>query len=308
MKSERGKKPKGTAPMTAATGNGAGNKALHQAKAAKKDEFYTQMTDIERELKHYRAHFRNKVVYCNCDDPRVSNFFRFFYLKFDNWGLKKLIATCYKSENPDSFSCHDRDNAIRLECEGGKERIFSLDGDGDFRSEECVDLLKQSDIVVTNPPFSLFREYVAQLMEHDKKFLILGDQNAITYKEIFKLIKEDKLWLGCNNGGIKWFGVQDHYDIKTESRKKVVDGKKYFSMGRINWYTNLNHKERHKDLILYKRYSKKEYPAYDNYKAIEVSKVSNIPENYKGLWVCPSLFLANTARISLRSWAWIGLL
>ena len=182
------------------------NKNLHSAKTSKKDEFYTQLSDIENELKHYKEHFKRKVVFCNCDDPRVSNFFRYFTSNFKKLGLKKLITTCYKNQNADLFSENKSEKAIYLEYTGRKNGdkipspeeigIEHLKGDGDFRSPECIELLKQANIVVTNPPFSLFREYVAQLIEYDKKFVIIGNKNAITYKEIFKLIKENKMWIG----------------------------------------------------------------------------------------------------------------
>lgn len=213
------------------------NKNLQSAKASKKDEFFTQLSDIEKELRHYKEYFNGKVVFCNCDDPRVSNFFHYFSYNFEQLGLKKLITTCYKNQNVDLFSEKKSEKAIYLEYDGDKnqnkipdlEEIGKkhLKGDGDFRSKECIELLKQSDIVVTNPPFSLFRQFVAQLIEHEKKFVIMGHQNAISYKEIFKLLKENEIWLGVDNFGTKWFGVRDHYDITTESRKKVENGKKY---------------------------------------------------------------------------------
>ncbi len=277
------------------------NKNLHSAKNAKKDEFYTQLADIEKELRHYQEHFKDKVVFCNCDDPRVSNFFHYFSFNFENLGLKKLITTCYKNQNTELFSNHESERAIYLEYLGDKNQnrvpdvdeigIKYLEGDGDFRSSESIELLKQADIVVTNPPFSLFREYVAQLIEYDKKFVILGHQNAITYKEIFKLIKENKIWLGDDNGGTKWFGVQDHYDIATESRQKIENGQKYFSMGSVVWFTNLDIAKRHEDLILYKKYSPEEYPNYDNYDAINVDKVADIPIDYPGAMGVPITFL-----------------
>jgi len=277
------------------------NENLHKAKDGKKDEFYTQLTDIENEMKHYRSHFKDKVIYCNCDDPRVSNFFHYFSYNFEKLSLKKLITTCYKNQDRDLFSRNITEQAIYLEYDGDKKGanvpdpdeigIKRLKGDGDFRSKEAIELLKQADIVVTNPPFSLFREYVAQLIEYDKKFLILGHQNAITYKEIFKLIKENKIWLGVDNGGIKWFGVQDHYDIATESRKKIENGKKYFSMGSVGWFTNLDISKRHKDLILFRKYNPSEYPKYDNYDAINVDKVADIPVDYKGVMGVPVTFL-----------------
>jgi hypothetical protein len=277
------------------------NVNLHSAKKSKKDEFYTQLSDIERELRHYKDHFEGKVVYCNCDDPRVSNFFHYFSYNFEKLGLKKLLAMCYKNQDMDLFSQHEAEQAISLEYTGDRNHnsvpdpaeigIQHLKGDGDFRSPESIALLKQADIVVTNPPFSLFREYVAQLVEYDKQFLILGHQNAITYKEIFKLIKDNKLWLGANNGGIKWFQVNDDYDIETESRKKVVDGTKYFSMGNVNWFTNMDIAQRHEDLILYKKYNPAEYPKYDNYDAINVDKVADIPMDYAGAMGVPITFL-----------------
>ncbi len=298
------------------------NTNLHRAHRAKKDEFYTQLVDIEKELKHYKKQFRNKIVYCNCDDPFESNFFKYFAANFNALELKKLITTSYagspivggqlslfdveglktaKKKEPLKIEINEvkdfnSDGAISLKdiewlLKHDANTVVPLKGDGDFRSEECIELLKKADIVVTNPPFSLFREYVAQLVEYDKKFLILGDQNAITYKEIFKLIKENKLWLGYDNGGTKWFQVPDDYDISTESRKKIVNGVKYFSMGRILWYTNLDTTKRHEELVLYKKYTPEEYPDYSNYDAIEVSRVADIPMDYDGVMGVPLTFI-----------------
>ncbi|MDO8730473.1 MAG: adenine-specific methyltransferase EcoRI family protein [Candidatus Omnitrophota bacterium] len=277
------------------------NTNLHKARQAKNDEFYTQLTDIEKELSHYKKHFKGKVVLCNCDDPKVSNFFHYFSNKFGELGLKKLITTCYKNQNADLFSENDSEKAVYLEYagekQGGKvptpERIGlkHLQGDGDFRSKESIELLKQSDIVVTNPPFSLFREYVAQLVKYGKQFVIIGDQNATTYKEIFTLIRDNKIWLGMDNYGTKWFGVKDHYDIATKSRVKIENGQKFFSSGRIVWLTNLDTAKRHQDLILYKKYSRKEYPKYDNYDAINVDKYAEIPCDYDGAMGVPITFL-----------------
>ena len=277
------------------------NSSLHKAKNSKKDEFYTQLSDIDRELKHYKKHFKDKTIYCNCDDPRVSNFFHYFSYNFEKLGLKKLITTCFQNQNADLFSQNDSEKAILLEYNGDKNGnnipdpeeigIVHLKGDGDFRSEESIEFLKQADIVVTNPPFSLFREYVAQLIEYKKDFIIVGHQNAITYKEIFKLIKEGKLWLGAENGGTKWFEVNNDYDIATESRKKIENGKKYFSMGNVVWFTNLDISKRHEDLILYKKYNSDEYPNYDNYDAINVDKVAEIPMDYNGNMGVPITFL-----------------
>ena len=279
------------------------NKNLKKAKNSKNDEFYTELTDIEKELRHYKEHFKGKTVFCNCDDPRISNFFHYFSYNFENLGLKRLITTCYKNQERDLFSNHKSENAIWLEYTGDKNGdrvpnpeeigIHKLKGDGDFRSQESIDLLTQADIVVTNPPFSLFREYVAQLIEHEKKFLIIGNQNVITYKETFKLIKENKLWAGIENGGTKWFRVPEHYDIQTETRIKTVDGQKFFSMGSVYWFTNLENRKRNEDITLYKTYigNEKSYPKYDYYDAIEVSKVSDIPIDYKGAMGVPITFL-----------------
>lgn len=284
------------------------NRNLHAAQKAKKDEFYTQLSDIENELRHYTQHFRGKVVYCNCDDPRVSNFFKYFSLNFRTLGLKKLITTCYKNQQSDLFSQHDAQQAITLEYDGTENEtglpsvedigIHQLEGDGDFRSYECIELLKQADIVVTNPPFSLFREYVAQLIEYDKKFLIIGHQNAITYKEIFPLIRDNKLWLGITpRGKDMLFDVPKDYAEELVATKKegsayrVVNGVVMGRLGSAAWYTNLDYRQRHEELILYKRYKPEEYPHYDNYDAIEVSKVADIPMDWDEAMGVPITFL-----------------
>lgn len=273
---------------------------LHKAKVNKKDEFYTQLEDIERELKHYKEHFRDKVVYCNCDDPRVSNFFHYFSYNFEKLGLKKLIATCYKNQERDLFSENKSERAIYLEYDGDKNGnnmpdaeeigVHELKGDGDFRSEESIELLKQADIVVTNPPFSLFREYVSQLVEYDKKFIIIGHQNALTYKETFKLIKENKMWLGYGfKGGAAHF-INKHYeDYATAGDHK--EG--MIRVSGVVWYTNLDIKKRHEDLILYKTYkdNEDEYPKYDNYDAINVNKTKDIPIDYDGDMGVPITFM-----------------
>ncbi len=278
------------------------NKNLHKAKDSKKDEFYTQLCDIESELKHYKNHFKNKVVYCNCDDPRVSNFFHYFSYNFEKLGLKKLIATCYKNQDMDLFSQNSSEQAIYLEYEGDKNGnnlpdsneigIKHLKGDGDFRSDECIELLKQADIVVTNPPFSLFREYVSQLVEFDKKFLIIGNINAITYKEIFKLIKENKAWLGVNMGrGISGFIVPSHYELYGTEARIDDSGNRIVSTNNCLWLTNLDIDKRHEELILYKKYSPEEYPKYENYDAINVDKTKDIPADYNGAMGVPITFL-----------------
>ena len=276
------------------------NKNLNKAKEAKKDEFYTQLEDINNELKHYREHFRGKTVLCNCDDPRVSNFFTYFAYNFEFLGLKKLITTCYKNQNMDLFSQNKSEKAVYLVYEGDKNGdhipnadeigVMPLNGDGDFRSRECIELLKEADIVVTNPPFSLFREYVAQLVEYEKKFLIIGNQNAITYKEIFPLIKDNKLWLGWNSGDMSFKVPQDS---EPRATRFWIDesGQKWRSMGNISWFTNMDHKKRHEELILYRTYTPKEYPKYDNYDAINVDKVADIPMDYDGVMGVPITFL-----------------
>jgi hypothetical protein len=274
------------------------NKNLHNAKVGKKDEFYTQLSDIENELKHYKQHFKDKVVYCNCDDPRVSNFFHYFSYNFEKLGLRKLMTTCYKNQNAELFSRNDSEQAIYLEYEGDKNGnnvpnpeeigIKYLKGDGDFRNPESIELLKQADIVVTNPPFSLFREYVAQLVEYDKKFLIIGHQNAITYKEVFKLIKENKIWLGYGFKGGAGHFINTHY----EDYATAADHKEgMIRVSGVTWFTNLEINKRHEDLILYKTYNPEEYPKYDNYDAIEVSRVADIPMDYKGIMGVPITFL-----------------
>ena len=278
------------------------NETLKSAKKNKNDEFYTQLSDIEKELAHYKQHFKGKTVLCNCDDPRVSNFFHYFAYNFEHLGLKRLITTCYKNQERDLFSQNDSESAIWLEYFGDKNGnripdpeeigIHNLKGDGDFRSKECIELLKQADIVVTNPPFSLFREYVAQLVEYDKKFLIIGNVNAISYKECFSLIKENKLWLGASiHSGDREFGVPDSYPLTAASFRIDENGRKFIRVKGVRWFTNLDYKERHEDLILYKQYSPEEYPKYDNYEAINVDKTSDIPQDYFGEMGVPITFL-----------------
>jgi len=304
------------------------NTNLHKASKAKKDEFYTQLVDIEKELKHYKEQFRGEVVYCNCDDPFESNFFKYFASNFNALGLKRLIATSYKpspiantqlglfgddktlkqtkgrpKNNANKFiinEVHDIDNngAFDLQdiaklLKANKNNEWSpLEGDGDFRSPESIELLKQADIVVTNPPFSLFREYVAQLVEYNKKFLIIGNVNSITYKECFKLIKENKMWLGASiHSGDREFQVPDDYPLNAAGYRVDNDGNKFIRVKGVRWFTNLDYKERHEDLILYKKYTPKEYPKYDNYDAINVNKTADIPVNYNGAIGVPITFL-----------------
>jgi hypothetical protein len=277
------------------------NDSLHKAKRAKADEFYTQLSDIENECRHYKEHFRGKTILCNCDDPRVSNFFRYFSLNFEHLGLKKLIATCYKSQDINLFSEGNTEKAVYIVYDGDKNGnkkvddneldIKELQGDGDFRSKECIELLKEADIVVTNPPFSLFREYVALLMEYEKRFLIIGNKNALTYKEVFSLLKANKIWTGVRgfSGGM-WF--KSDYEGKTE---KIITDKEGNAEKIINvpsiWFTNLDHSKRHERLILYETYTPEKYPKYSNYNVIEVSKTAEIPVDYDGVMGVPISFM-----------------
>ena len=275
---------------------------LQNAKSAKQDEFYTQLSVIEEELEYYQRHFKDKVVYCNCDDPSISNFFKYFSLKFQDLGLKRLITTCYKNQERDLFSDHRSERAICLEYNGFKDgsRVPSLDeiginqleGDGDFRSSESIELLKQADIVVTNPPFSLFREYVSQLIQYDKKLLIIGNQNAVSYKEIFPLFQSNRLWYGASiKSGDREFGVPEHYPLNAASSRVDNLGRKFVRVKGVRWFTNLDHEKLHEDLILFKEYSPERYPKYENYEAINVNKTKDIPCDYKGAMGVPITFL-----------------
>lgn len=296
------------------------NSNLHKAKNAKNDEFYTRLTDIEKELRHYRKHFKGKTVFCNCDDPFESNFFKYFALNFNQLGLKKLITTGYatspisnkelslsdisgdkNNENKPYKAIVtkvydvtgdggiDMDDIVEL-FKTGENELAKLEGDGDFRSDECLKLLEEADIVVTNPPFSLFREYVANLMDYGKNFLIIGNQNAITYKEIFPLLKDNKMWLGNNNPTPKLFYVPTLLEER-KNIKKDENGDVVASFGNICWFTNLDLKKRHEDLILWKKYAQEDYPTYDNYNAINVNKVAHIPCDYDGVMGVPITFM-----------------
>lgn len=304
------------------------NNNLHKAGKAKKDEFYTQLVDIEKELKHYKEQFRGKVVYCNCDDPFESNFFKYFASNFKELGLKRLIATSYKPspiantqlglfgesttltmpkgrpkvtankfiinevDDIDGDGAFDlRDIAEQLKANKDNEWL-PLKGEGDFRSPESIELLKQADIVVTNPPFSLFREYINQLVEYKKRFLIIGNVNSITYKECFKLIQDNKMWLGASiHSGDREFQVPDDYPLNAASARIDSDGKKYIRVKGVRWFTNLDYAERHENLVLYKKYIPKEYPKYDNYDGINVDKTADIPVDYDGAIGVPITFL-----------------
>lgn len=301
----------------------ASNKNLSAANKAKKDEFYTQLTDIENELRHYRAFFAGKTVFCNCDDPFESNFVKYFAMNFNALGLKKLIATCYatspvmytqltlfgdevqlgaaeegkKPYKIEITEVADKNGDGAIDLEDFEDMLRAnppelLKGDGDFRSKECVELLKEADVVVTNPPFSLFREYVAQLIEYDKKFIIIGNQNAITYKEIFPLIKENRIWLGASiHSGDREFRVPDSYPLMAAGYRVDENNIKYIRVKGVRWFTNIDYPQRHEDLILYKHYTSEEYPKYDNYDAINVDKTSEIPCDYDGEVGVPITFL-----------------
>ena len=301
----------------------AGNSNLKDSYQQRQDEFYTQLPLIESELKHYKAHFRGKVVFCNCDDPYESNFFKYFAMNFNYLGLKKLIATCYtgspvagiqlslfdvagvKDEATDQRQPHkieitevidmDDDGAVGLSdveilLKSNNNTLTLLNGDGDFRSPECIELLKESDIVVTNPPFSLFREYIRQLMEYEKAFIIIGNQNAVTYSDFFPLLAENKIWLGYMSGHF-WFKVPDSYEEKQTDFKIDENGQKWRRMGNICWFTNLDIEKRHESMTFYRSYSPELYPDYDNYKAIEVGKTADIPSDYNGVMGVPITFV-----------------
>lgn len=304
-----------------------GNRLLGAARNARKDEFYTQLSDIEDELRHYRAQLRGKTVFCNCDDPYESNFFKFFALNFNALGLKKLIATSYanspiaggylplldieglKPDGKEPYAIeinevpdHNGDGATDLAdveylLRHDANTSRTLDGDGtyragDFRSSECVEYLKQADVVVTNPPFSLFREYVAQLMEHGQKFLIIGNVNAVTYKEIFPRVMHDEIWLGESiHSGDREFRVPEHYPLEAAGFRVDERGVKYIRVKGVRWFTNMDVPNRHQEIPLYKRYTRTEYPSYDNYDAIEVGKTVEIPADYDGAMGVPITFL-----------------
>lgn len=311
------------------------NRQLNKASVNKKDEFYTQLTDIEKEMRYYKAYFQGKAVLCNCDDPYESNFFKYFAINFNALRLKKLIATCY-STSPISGTeleyYEDRNGQLsfvplkntepvkkeekhpycveitEVTDLNGDGRVDLLDveyllkndantrtllkGDGDFRSQECIDLLKEADVVVTNPPFSLFREYVAQLIEYKKNFIIIGNQNAITYKEIFPLFMQGKIWYGASiHSHGRDFRVPDDYPLKAYEFRTDEEGNKYINVKGVRWFTNVDYKERHEKMILYKHYTPEEYPKYDNYDAIEVPKTGDIPCDYYGVMGVPITFM-----------------
>ena len=275
------------------------NANLKTANRAKSDEFYAQLSDIEKELRNYKDHLKNKVIFCNCDDPEESNFWNYFALNFEFLGLKKLISTHYKDANLLTKESPYKLEIVKDTNKDGKINKLDtiktpLKQDGDFRSPECVEILKEADIVVTNPPFSLFREYLAQLFEYKKKFIIIGNLNAITYKETFKLIKENKIWLGQSiHSGDREFRVPESYPLNSAGNRIDENGNKFIRVKGVRWFTNLDYKERHDDLILYKEYHghENEYPKYKNYDAINVDVTKDIPVDYKGAIGVPITFL-----------------
>lgn len=272
------------------------NKLLQKAKKSKSDEFYTQLCDIESELQHYTNCFVDKVVYCNCDNPQISNFFRYFKDNFQRLGLRKLIASCFCDAEMDHSNANYIQKAYYCEYEGDNipMKIGNFEGNGDFRSAECVELLQQADVVVTNPPFSLFREFVTQIVHYGKQFLVIGNINAITYKEIFDLIQNDKAWLGVNLGrGISGFIVPEHYQLYGTEVKINEEGQRIISTNGCLWLTNLEINQRHKDITLKMEYNGNEdkYPKYDNCDGINVNRTQDIPKDYAGLMGVPITFL-----------------
>ena len=273
------------------------NSFFSEARVNKKDEFYTRLVDIENELSHYKDHFKNKIIYCNCDDPYRSNFVKYFALNFKFLGLKQLVATCYKHPDVDDSNFENvSDRPIKWVYNGeqiegqnypdfSKANVIELKGDGDFRSEECLDVLKECDIVVTNPPFSLFRDFIAVMKNYKKKFIIIGNQNAITYNETFPLFMNNEIWYGINTNKSMFFEVPDDYYLSKNS--VIKEDKKYVKVPAIAWFTNLEHDKRNEEIILFKKYNKEEYPKYDNYDIINVDKVKEIPCDYTGLMGVP---------------------
>ena len=305
-----------------------GNAILNAANKVKNDEFYTQISDITKECSHYKEHFTGKTIFCNCDDPYESDFFKYFALNFNHLGLKKLLASCYIgspiantqlslfdyenvenkttkhphrieiTEMPEGKSNNERGlPLVEYLLRNKKNALTRLQGDGDFRSPECIEMLKEADIIVTNPPFSLFREYIAQLIEYEKKYLIIGNVNAVSYKEVFPLFKDNKIWMGPSiHSGDREFLLPKHFvidenRINTHNYRVDEKGNRYLRVMGIRWFTNLDVSTRHEELDLYKKYTPEEYPHYDNYDAIEVSKVAEIPCDYDGAMGVPVSFL-----------------
>ena len=267
------------------------NKDLNKAARNKKDEFYTQITDIEKEMRYYKGFFKDKVVFCNCDDPEYSHFWKYFQLNFYELGLKKLISTHYEVDKPSykmEIVATDNDKQI-----GIPDYVKTpLRENGDFRSPECVEILKEADVVITNPPFSLFRQYLAQLIEYEKRFIIIGNINAITYKEVFPLIMNNKMWLGASiHSGDREFRIPDSYPLEAAGYRIDENGVKYIRIKGVRWYSNIDYKERHEDLKLFRTYNSEDYPHYDNYDAINVNTTNDIPCDYYGVMGVPITFI-----------------
>lgn len=302
----------------------ASNKDLNKANKAKKDEFYTMLADIEVELKHYRKHFKGKTVLCNCDDPFESNFFKYFAMNFNYLGLKKLIATCYQGspvlgEEFEQLSMFELDGEtpkrhpykieitevvdsngdgavdltdVEYLLRNKKNALTLLTGDGDFRSDECVEILKEADIVVTNPPFSLFREFISLLFQYEKKFLIIGNMTAVTYKDVFPLVRDNRMWLGYSiHSGDREFRVPDDYPLEAAGYRVDEKGRKFIRVKGVRWWTNMEYVERHTDLDLWRTYDPLLHPTCDNYDAIDISATTDIPDEYFGLMCVPISFL-----------------
>lgn len=279
------------------------NSKLSNAKSAKQDEFYTQISNIEKELNHYKKHFKGAHIFCNCDDPEYSNFWRYFALNFDSLGLKQLTSTHFNEGKPtyrmDMYKNVPKSELLKKTFMTLEETginlplgyITPLEGDGDFRSEESINILKECDIVITNPPFSMFREYLAQLLEYDKKFVIMGNNNSIPVKGVFHLLKENKIWLGYSTNKTMEFLVPESYPLKGKSTREDVNGQKYIKVSAISWFTNLDIDKRHEKQILFRKYVPEKYPTYDNYDAIEVSFVKDIPLDYDGVMGVPITFM-----------------
>lgn len=282
----------------------AGNSNLQMSKAGKTDEFYTQISLVESEMKHYEKYFKDAIVFCNCDDPEYSNFWLYFQLNFYRLGLKKLVSTHYEVDKP-SYKMEivrneklQKNNTAQI---GIPDYVKTpLEGDGDFRSQECIEILKEADIIVTNPPFSLFREFITQLIDYEKKFIIVGNQNNITYKEIFHYFQEGLIWTGYNSGHF-WFRVPNDYEIKNTDFRMDEDGTKWRRMGNICYFTNLDIEKRHESLLLFKTYNENDYPKYDEYDAIHIKKTEDIPFDYYGLMGVPISFITkyNPAQFEL---------
>ncbi len=267
------------------------NENLHKAKTAKNDEFYTQLSDIEKEMVHYKDHFKGKTVYCNCDDARESNFFKYFSKNFEFLGLKKLITTGYKADGNGVALIYEGDKNGNRNPDTDEITIRPLQGNGDFRSEECIEFLKEADIVVTNPPFSLFREYIAQLMEYGKKFIVIGNTGAVTYEDIFPYIKENKMWVGVTN-----YNVGMMFTIPNTYEKYHHIDEKGNKIGRVStscWWTNIDNERRNRPVVLYKHYSNEYYPKFDTYNAINVNNYTEIPIDYDGVMGVPMTFLGH---------------